>query len=243
MYSMAVAGFVMLGASWSSDSARPRLRTVVLLFGVAQILMTFSPAATMIFVAQGLAGAGRGGDRAGASGAHRRELQRPAAGHGGRRLRLGTRRRRRRGLPHPQRARQLHRLAPVFGILIGVSALVFFLSFRLKPDQARPEGGIDLVGVDARGGVDHPDQFRLQRPRPLGLILAPAQRPFDLLGLSPAPVMIVCRHRAAANPSSLDARRRRAEQDPAARLPGHRLRAGAGDDHGDLQPSWRSRRC
>jgi MFS family permease len=36
---------------------------------------------------------------------------------------------------------------PAFGILIGVSALVLLLSFRLRPDEGRPEVKIDLVGV------------------------------------------------------------------------------------------------
>ena len=36
---------------------------------------------------------------------------------------------------------------PAFGILIAVSGIVFMLSFRLKPDQGRPEVQIDLVGV------------------------------------------------------------------------------------------------
>ena len=36
---------------------------------------------------------------------------------------------------------------PVFGILIAVSALVFVLSFKLKPDHGRPDVQIDFVGV------------------------------------------------------------------------------------------------
>jgi len=36
---------------------------------------------------------------------------------------------------------------PAFGILIAVSALVLLLSFRLKPDEGRPDVEIDLVGV------------------------------------------------------------------------------------------------
>ena len=36
---------------------------------------------------------------------------------------------------------------PAFGILIAVSAIVFLLSFRLKPDRSRPDIEIDLVGI------------------------------------------------------------------------------------------------
>src|SRR5215468_9702759 len=44
MYSMAVAGFVMLGAKLNQRfGALHVFRVVVVLFGVAQVLMTFSP--------------------------------------------------------------------------------------------------------------------------------------------------------------------------------------------------------
>src|SRR5262245_10862335 len=48
-YSMAVAGFVMLGAKLSQRfGALNVFRVVVLLFGAAQTLMTFSPSATLM---------------------------------------------------------------------------------------------------------------------------------------------------------------------------------------------------
>jgi predicted MFS family arabinose efflux permease len=140
MYSMAVAGFVMLGAKLVQRFGATRVfRAVVLLFGVAQVLMTFSPAATVMLVAQGLAGLAAavivpalvalianhysGQQQATAVGAL--GSARAAAGVaafliGGV---LGT----------------FIGWRPVFGILIGVAALVFLLSFRLKPDQGRPE--------------------------------------------------------------------------------------------------------
>jgi MFS family permease len=47
MYSLAVAGFVMLGAKLNQRyGALNVFRAVVLLFGLAQVLMTFSPNAT-----------------------------------------------------------------------------------------------------------------------------------------------------------------------------------------------------
>src|SRR5262245_63252783 len=49
MYSMAVAGFVMLGAKLNQRfGALNVFRVVVLLFGAAQTLMTFSPSATLM---------------------------------------------------------------------------------------------------------------------------------------------------------------------------------------------------
>src|SRR5215472_13736992 len=58
MYSMLVAGFVMLGAKLNQRFGALRVfRAVVLLFGVAQVVMTFSPSAIFMIVAQGMAGA------------------------------------------------------------------------------------------------------------------------------------------------------------------------------------------
>jgi len=61
MYSLAVAGFVMLGAKLNQRFGALRVfRTVVALFGIAQVLMTFSPTANLMLTAQllcGLAGA------------------------------------------------------------------------------------------------------------------------------------------------------------------------------------------
>ncbi len=57
-YSLAVAGFVMLGAKLNQRfGALYVFRAVVLLFGAGQVLMTFSPNATLMITAQGLCGA------------------------------------------------------------------------------------------------------------------------------------------------------------------------------------------
>jgi predicted MFS family arabinose efflux permease len=57
MYSLAVAGLVMLGAKLCQRfGAVPVFRAVVALFGAAQVLMTFSPNATTMLTAQLLSG-------------------------------------------------------------------------------------------------------------------------------------------------------------------------------------------
>ena len=57
MYSLAVAGFVMLGAKLNQRFGALRVfRTVVALFGIAQVLMTFSPTANLMLTAQLLSG-------------------------------------------------------------------------------------------------------------------------------------------------------------------------------------------
>jgi predicted MFS family arabinose efflux permease len=192
MYSLAVAGFVMLGAKLVQRFGSTRVfRAVVLLFGVAQVLMTFAPTATVMLVAQlcaGLAAAVivpalvalianqyRGQQQATAIGAL--GSARAAAGVtafliGGM---LGT----------------FIGWRPVFGILIVVSALVFVLSFKLRPEEGRTEVGIDLVGVVLAASSIILISFGFNNLNRWGLGVARPGAPFDLLGLSPAPVMIV----------------------------------------------------
>ena len=56
-YSMIVAGFVMLGAKLVQRfGALQVFRIAVVVFGVAQVLMTFSPNATSMITAQALCG-------------------------------------------------------------------------------------------------------------------------------------------------------------------------------------------
>jgi MFS family permease len=58
MYSLAVAGLVMLGAKLCQRFGALRVfRAVVLIFVVAMVLMTFSPNATVMIASQGVAGA------------------------------------------------------------------------------------------------------------------------------------------------------------------------------------------
>src|SRR6516225_261188 len=57
-YSMLVAGFVMLGAKLAQRYGALRVfRVAVLLFCASQVLMTFSPNATLMITAQALCGA------------------------------------------------------------------------------------------------------------------------------------------------------------------------------------------
>jgi MFS family permease len=192
MYSLAVAGFVMLGAKLTQRFGATRVfRAVVALFGIAQVLMTFSPVATVMLAAQGLAGLSaavivpalvalianhyRGQQQATAVGAL--GSARAAAGVaafliGGL---LGT----------------FIGWRPVFGILIVVSAIVFVLSFRLKPDEGRPEVGIDIVGVVLAAVAIILISFGFNNLNRWGLGVAQPSAPFNIFGLSPAPVMIV----------------------------------------------------
>jgi hypothetical protein len=68
---------------------------------------------------------------------------------------------------------------------------VFYLSFRLKPDEGRPEVGIDIVGVVLAAAAIILISFGFNNLNRWGLGAARPGAPFDIFGLSPAPVMIV----------------------------------------------------
>jgi MFS family permease len=191
-YSMLVAGFVMLGAKLVQRYGPARVfRTAVVVFGASSTLMTFSPTANLMITAQALCGSAasvivpalvaliaenyKGSQQATAVGAL--GSARAAAGVlafviGGI---LGT----------------FIGWRPAFGILVAVSAIVFLLSFRLKASEGRPEVKIDLVGVLLAAAAIVLISFGFNNLNRWGLGLATPNAPFDLLGLSPAPVMIV----------------------------------------------------
>ena len=192
MYSLAVAGFVMLGSKLVQRFGSTQVfRIVVGLFAVAQVLMVVSPVVTVMLVAQLLAGLAAavivpalvaliahhysGTQQAtavGALGSARAAAGVTAFVIGGM---LGT----------------FIGWRPVFGILIVASALVFLLSFKLKPQAPRPEVKIDLVGVVLAAVAIILISFGFNNLNRWGLSVATPNAPFDLLGMSPAPAMIV----------------------------------------------------
>ncbi|TDR90134.1 MFS transporter [Enterovirga rhinocerotis] len=191
-YSMIVAGFVMLGAKLVQRSGALRVfRLAVVVFCVSQVMMTFSPNATIMITAQAVCGAAgavivpalvaliaenyRGAQQATALGA----LGSARAGAGVAAFLIG-------GVLGTYIGWR-----PVFGILIAVSALVLFLSFRLRPDQGRPDVRIDFVGVALAASAIVLISFGFNNLNRWGLGIAQPGAPFTLLGLSPAPVMIV----------------------------------------------------
>ena len=191
-YSMIVAGFVMLGAKLVQRFGALRVfRAAVALFGAAQALMTFSPSATAMITAQALCGAAgavivpslvaliaenyRGTQQATALGA----LGSARAGAGVAAFLIG-------GILGTTIGWR-----PAFGLLMVVSALVFLLSFRLRSDAGRPDVRIDGVGVLLAASAIVLISFGFNNLNGWGIGLARPGAPFDLLGVSPAPAMIV----------------------------------------------------
>ncbi len=192
MYSLAVAGLVMLGSKLTQRYGATRMFQIVVgLYLFAQMLMTFSPTATLMLTAQGLSGMAaavivpslvalianhyKGTQQAtaiGALGSARAGASALAFLIGGI---LGT----------------FIGWRPVFGILIVVTAIVFLLSFRLKKDEARPEVQIDGIGVVLAAAAIILISFGFNNLNRWGLGAAGPNAPFDILGMSPAPFMIV----------------------------------------------------
>jgi predicted MFS family arabinose efflux permease len=191
-YSMLVAGFVMLGAKLIQRYGALRVfRIAVLLFCASQVLMTLSPTAALMITAQAICGASaavivpslvaliaenyRGQQQATAIGA----LGSARAAAGVLAFTIG-------GIVGTNFGWR-----PSFGILVAVSALVFLLSFRLKQDKGRPEVQIDFVGVMLAAAAMILISFGFNNLNRWGLVFARPGAPFDLLGVSPAPVMIL----------------------------------------------------
>jgi predicted MFS family arabinose efflux permease len=191
-YSMLVAGFVMLGAKLIQRYGTVQVyRIAVIVFGGAQALMTFSPSANAMIAAQSLSGAAaavivpslvaliaenyRGTQQATALGA----LGSARAGAGVLAFLIG-------GILGTYIGWR-----PSFGIMIAVSAIVYLLSFRLRPVPGRPEVRIDLVGVALAAAAIILISFGFNNLNRWGQLLATGNAPFDILGLSPAPFFIV----------------------------------------------------
>ena len=116
---------------------------------------------------------------------------------------------------------------PAFGILIAVSAIVFLLSFRLKRDHGRPDVQIDILGVVLAASAIILISFGFNNLNGWGVALATPNAPFDLLGLSPAPIMIVLGVVLGQAFLMWTHRRAGGRQDAAAGARGDRLAGGA----------------
>ncbi len=80
---------------------------------------------------------------------------------------------------------------PVFMIVLGIAIVVFFFSFRLRSDRGDKSVEIDVVGALLIGagivlltlGVNNLNGWGLLRPE--------VAAPFDVAGLSPAPILVI----------------------------------------------------
>lgn len=190
MYSLGVSAFVMLGAKLGQRfGSKLFFQAAVVLFMVAMVLMVISPTAGVMVAAQGLAGF------AGAAlvpslvaliaNHYQGKQQAKAVGW------LGSTRAIAGVLAFVivgYVAAINWRLA--FALLIVHAGAILVLSFKLKPAIPRPEVRIDVIGVFLAAVALVLISFGFNNLRNWGALLASAAAPFDLGGLSPAPVMI-----------------------------------------------------
>ena len=192
MYSLGVSGFIMLGAKLGQRfGSKLFFQAAVSLFLVALIIMVFSPTAGVMLAAQalcGLAGAALVPTLVVLIANHfRGEQQAKALGWLGSAramagvlafLIIGT----------------LERFVSwrvAFSLLIVHAIVILILSFKLKPSVSRPEVKIDFFGVVLVSSAVILLSFGFNNIRSFGLFMARPAAPFDILGISPAPLMIV----------------------------------------------------
>ncbi len=191
MYSLGVSGFVMLGAKLGQRLGVKRFfQIAVAMFLGAMVLMVVAPTAPVMLAAQGLAGL------AGASlvptlvaliaSHYRGKQQAKAVGL------LGSAR----AIAGVLAFVTVGFLAAIdyrlgFGLLILWAVAILVMSFRLKPTPGNPDVKIDGVGVVLAALGIIAVTFGFNNLRGWGALLARPAAPFDFLGVSPAPLMIV----------------------------------------------------
>jgi len=191
-YSLSVAGFVMLGGKLGQKFGSLnvfRMATMVLL--IAMVMMTFSPNVTMMITAQLLAGLA-------AAAIVPSLVVLIANNYKGR-----------------QQSRALGILGAVqaittvtafflagalgtwigwryaFGVIIPFTAMVLFLSFRLRPVHKIPGITIDWIGVLIAAATIILISVGFNNLNSWGVVFAKAAAPAAPLGLSPAPILII----------------------------------------------------
>lgn len=191
MYSMGVSGFVFLGAKLGQRfGAKIFFQASVFMFLVALLLVVFSPTAQFLLLGQALAGL---------SGAalvptlvvliahhYHGEQQAKAVGL------LGSARAAA-GVLAFLIIGSLERFVGwrwAFGLLVVHAALILFLSFKLKPTSPRPQVKIDIVGVILVAAGIIILTLGVNNIRGWGLFFARPNAPFEVLGLSPAPLFM-----------------------------------------------------
>lgn len=78
-----------------------------------------------------------------------------------------------------------------FGLLVLLAVVIFLLSFRLRPVRRQPEVKIDWNGVILSAASITLISLGFNYLNAWGVLIAGPGAPFNILGLSPAPIMVV----------------------------------------------------
>lgn len=190
-YGLVVAALVMVGAKIGQRVGWVIVfRVVVVLFAISAVTMIFAPAVGWVIVAQALAGASaaiivpalvaliaenyHGPQQAtaiGSLGSARALAGVSAFLIGGT---LAT----------------LVGWRQVFVVVLAIAVAVFVLSFRLRSDRGNQAIRIDVIAAVLIGAAIVLLTLGVNNLNGWGLLLADRDAPFDVLGLSPAPMMI-----------------------------------------------------
>jgi MFS family permease len=191
-HSLFIAGLVMIGARIGALYGPTSVfRAAIALFGVAMTIMAASPTATVMILAQGIAGAAaaalvptlvvlittsyKGGQQAtafgwlGAAEAAASVLAFLIAGF------LDT----------------WVGWRYSFGLLVALAIGVFISSKKLEPVERQPDLQIDIIGATLAASAIILITAGFNNINNWGLLLCAPAAPFSLLGLSPAPIMII----------------------------------------------------
>lgn len=192
LYSMFVAAFVMLGAKIGKlVGERLVLQVSLAVHGVAMVLMATSANATTMNLAQSIAGAA-------AAAAVPTLVVLIAANYHGRQQETALAVLA--GIPAVASAVTFliaGFLATTlswrysYWLIVVLAVIVLGLSFRLSPIPRRPGIRIDLVGVVFSAAAIALILFGFNNLETWGLLAAESAAPFSLLGLSPAPFLIL----------------------------------------------------
>lgn len=191
-YGLVVAALVMTGAKLGQRFGWVQVfRSVIVVFTLAMVLMTIAPNVSVVITAQALAGASAAiivpslvaliaenyeGDQqataVGSLGSARAASGVSAFVIGGL---LGT----------------FIGWRPVFAILIALAVVVFVLSFRLRSDSGNRNVRIDLVGAVLVGAAVVCITLGFNNMNGWGFFRAEPGAPFEVAGVSPAPLLVV----------------------------------------------------
>ncbi|MGW4481080.1 MFS transporter [Rhodococcus triatomae] len=192
VYGLAVAALVMVGAKLGQRVGWVLVfRVVVATFGCSALMMILSPSVGWAIAGQAVAGASaaiivpslvaliaenyRGAQQAtaiGSLGSARAISGMSAFFLGGA---LGT----------------LVGWRPVFGIVLALAVVVFVLSFTLRSDRGHAGIEIDLVAAVLIGAAVVLLTLGFNNLNSWGVFFASQDAPFDVLGMSPSPLMIL----------------------------------------------------